>query len=54
MGNIEGAGVLLDVLEDTYSTNIVTSDDGDGSAVLELDESVNFSSLKVKLYEEKR
>ena len=27
VGNIEGTGVLLDVLENTYSTNIVTSND---------------------------
>jgi hypothetical protein len=54
VGNIEGTGMLLDVLEDTYSTNIVTSNDGNWGTVFELDESVNFSSLKVKLYKEKR
>ena len=27
VGNVEGARVLLNVLEDTYSTNIVTSND---------------------------
>ena len=38
VGNIEGAGVLLNVLEDTDSADVVTTDDEDLGSVLELDE----------------
>jgi hypothetical protein len=49
VGNIEAAGVLLDVLEDTDSADVVTTDNEDLSAVLVLNESVDFTSLKVEL-----
>ena len=49
MGNIEAAGVLFDVLEDTDSADVVTTDDEDLSTVLVLNESVDFTSLKVEL-----
>ena len=49
VGNIEAAGVLLDVLEDTDSADVVTADDEDLSTVLVLNESVDFTSLKVEL-----
>ena len=49
VGNIEGAGVSLDVLEDTNTTDVVTTDDEHLSAVLVLDEALNFTALKVNL-----
>jgi hypothetical protein len=49
VGNIEAAGVLLDVLEDTDSADVVTTNNEDLSAVLVLNESVDFTSLKVEL-----
>ena len=47
--DVEAAGVLLDVLEDTDSADVVTTDNEDLSAVLVLNESVDFTSLKVEL-----
>ena len=47
MGNVEGAGVSLDVLEDTDTTDVVTTDDEHLSAVLVLDEVLNLTALKV-------
>ncbi len=49
VSNVEGAGVLLDVLEDTNTTDVVTTDNEDLSAVLVLDEALDFTGLKVKL-----
>lgn len=49
VGNIERTGVLFDVLQDADSTDIVTTGGKNGSTILELDESINFSSLEVKL-----
>jgi len=49
VGNIEAAGVLLDVLENTDSTDVVTTDDEDLSTLLVLDEALNFTGLKVQL-----
>ena len=49
VSNVEGAGVALDVLEDTDSADVVTTDDEDLSTVLVLDEALNFTVLKVKL-----
>ncbi len=49
VSNVEGAGVALDVLEDTDSADVVTTDDEDLSAVLVLDEALNFTALEVKL-----
>ena len=39
----------LNVLEDTNTTDVVTTNDEDLSAVLVLDEALNFTGLKVKL-----
>ena len=49
VSNVEGAGVSLDVLEDTNATDVVTTDNEDLSAVLVLDEALNFAALKVNL-----
>ena len=49
VGNLVGTGVVLDVLEDTNTTDVVTTDDEDLRAVLVLDEAFDFTSLKVKL-----
>ena len=49
VSNVEAAGVSLDVLEDTNTTDVVTTDDEHLSAVLVLDEALNFTGLKVKL-----
>ena len=49
VSNVEGAGVSLDVLEDTNTADVVTTDDEDLSAVLVLDEALNFTTLKVNL-----
>jgi len=47
--DVEAAGVVLDVLEDTDATDVVAADDEDECAVLELDEAFNLASLKVQL-----
>jgi len=49
VSNVEGAGVALDVLEDTDSADVVTTDNEDLSTVLVLDEALNFTALEVKL-----
>ena len=49
VSNVEGAGVTLDVLENTDSADVVTTDNEDLSAVLVLDEALNFTALEVKL-----
>ena len=49
VSNVEGAGVSLDMLEDTDTTDVVTTDNEDLSSVLILDEALDFTSLKVKL-----
>ena len=49
VGNVEARGVLLDVLEHTDTTDVVTTDDQNLSAVLVLNEALNFASLKVEL-----
>ena len=50
VGNLVGTGVVLNVLEDTNTTNIVTTGDENGGTVLELDNRVNISSLEVELW----
>jgi hypothetical protein len=37
VGNLVGTGVVLDVLEDTNTTNVVSTGDENGGTVLELD-----------------
>jgi hypothetical protein len=49
VSDIEGAGVLLDVLEDTDSTDVVTTNGQNLSAIFELDQTLNFSSLEIQL-----
>ena len=49
VGDLVGTGVVLDVLEDTNTTDVVTTDDEDGGAVVELDNTIDLTSLKVEL-----
>jgi len=49
VGDLVGTGVVLDVLEDTNTTDVVTTDDEDGGTVVELDNTVDLTSLKVEL-----
>jgi len=49
VGNIEAAGVLLYVLEDTDSTDVVSTSDQDLGSVLELDYCICFSCFKIAL-----
>jgi hypothetical protein len=44
-----GTGVVFDVLENTDTTDIVSTGSEDGGTVIEFDDSVNLTSLKVKL-----
>jgi len=41
--------MVVNVLEDTNTTDVVSTGDENGGTVLELDKSINFTSLKVKL-----
>lgn len=50
VGNIEAAGVLLDVLEHADTTDVVTTNDQHLGTVLVLDEALHLPGLKVKLY----
>jgi hypothetical protein len=50
VGNVEAAGVLLDVLEHADTTDVVSTDDQYLSSVLVLNEALNFTTLKVQLY----
>lgn len=49
VSDIEATGVLLDVLEHTDSSDVVTTDDQNLGSVFVLDEAINFASLKVEL-----
>ena len=49
VGDLVGTGVVFDVLEDSNTADVVSADDEDGGAVLELDEAIDFSGLKVEL-----
>jgi hypothetical protein len=49
VGNLVGTGMVLNVLEDTNTTNVVSADNEDGGTVLELDNGINFTSLEVEL-----
>jgi len=42
-------GVVLNVLEDTDTSHVVSTSGENGSAVIELDNTINITSLKVKL-----
>ena len=49
VSNVEAAGVSLDVLENTDSADVVTTDDDDLGTILVGDEALNFTALKVNL-----
>ena len=49
VGDFVGTGVVFDVLEDTDTTDVVSAGSEDEGAVIEFDDSVNLTSLKVKL-----
>jgi hypothetical protein len=49
VGNVEGARVSLDVLEDTDSADVVTTDDQNLGTILVLDKALNFTGLEVQL-----
>ena len=49
VSNIEGARVSLDVLEDTDSADVVTTDDQNLGTILVLDKALNFTGLEVQL-----
>lgn len=49
VGNVETSWMLFNVLEDTNSTDVVTTIDQNWSSVFELNNSVDFSSLKIQL-----
>jgi hypothetical protein len=41
--------VVLDVLEDTDTTNVVSTNNKDGGTIVELDNAIDFTSGKVEL-----
>ena len=47
VGDLEGTRVVLDVLEDSGTTNIVASVNKDSGSVLEFKDSVDFAVLEV-------
>ena len=49
VGDLVGTGVVLDVLEDTNTTDVVSAGNEDGGAVVELDDAVNGVGLQVDL-----
>jgi hypothetical protein len=49
VGDFVGAWVMFDVLEDANTTDVVTASGKDGSAVVEFDDTFDFTGLKVKL-----
>jgi len=49
VGNLVRTGMVLDVLEDTDTANIVSTGDEDGGTVVEFDDRVNFVGLEVQL-----
>lgn len=49
VGDVEGARVLLDVLEDTDSADVVATDNDELGAILELDQAFNFTSSEIEL-----
>ena len=53
VGDLVGSRVVLNVLQDAHSADIVSADNEHGSTVLELDESVNLVALQVKLHQNK-
>ena len=49
VSNIEAAWMLFDVLENTDSSDVVTTDEENLSSVLELNEALNFVCLEIQL-----
>jgi hypothetical protein len=49
VSDIERGWVLFNVLDDSDSTDVVTSDGDDLGSVLVLDDSFNFTGLEVQL-----
>jgi hypothetical protein len=49
VGNLVGTGMVLDVLEDTSTTNVITTGDEDLGVVLKLDNAVNSAGLQIEL-----
>lgn len=49
VSNIEAAWVLFNVLENTDSADVVTTNNQNLSSIFELDQTFNFSSLKIQL-----
>lgn len=49
VGDFVGTWVVFDVLEDTNTTDVVTASSEDGGAVVEFDDTFDFTGLKVKL-----
>ena len=49
VSNVEAARVSLDVLEDSHTADVVTTDDEHLGAILVLDEALNFTALEVNL-----
>lgn len=47
--NLVGTRVVLDMHESTNTTDVISSEDEDGGAVLEFDDTVDFTGLKVQL-----
>ncbi len=49
VSNVEAAGVALDVLENTDTTDVVTTDDDHEGTLLVLDDGLDLTALEVKL-----
>ena len=49
VSDIEAAGVLLNVLEDTDTTDVVSAGYKDECTVVKLNDSIDLTSLKIKL-----
>jgi len=50
MGDLVGTGMLLDVLEDTDATNVITTGTEDRGTVFELQDGIDSVGLKVELH----
>jgi len=48
VGNFVGTGMVVDVLEDSNTANVISAGDEDRGTVLELDEAVDFVGLEVE------
>ena len=50
VGDFVGTGVVFNVLEDTDTTDVVSAGSEDEGAVIEFDDSVDLTSLEIKLW----